>query len=388
MKINTVILSLIVLFFYSNCVSQTFNIGHTTINFTDNSRSRTIETEIYYPSNSSGVDVSPASGNFPVIVFGHGFLMGWDSYQNFWDALVPNGYVICFPKTEGGASPNHEDFGKDLKFIATEIQSQNTNSNAILFNALSSKTALMGHSMGGGASFLAAENNSTIHSLVNFAAAETTPSAINAAVNVTVPTLLFSGVDDCVTPPDEHQDLMYANLNNNCKTQINIIGASHCNFANNNFSCNLGETFCSSPDITREEQHLATFDFLNLWLEYTLKNNSSSLTTFNDSLQISTRVTSNQSCNQSYTNVSESISKENLTLSPNPMTSQLQLTVSNENIGGNVIIYDLLGQVLLQKVINNTNVKLDLSSFKSGAYQLVYINGEHKQTKKFIKTNK
>ena len=67
--------------------AQAYAIGITTITFNDASRSRPIETKIFYPSDIGGVDEVIASGQFPVLVLGHGFLMGWDSYQVYWEEL-------------------------------------------------------------------------------------------------------------------------------------------------------------------------------------------------------------------------------------------------------------------------------------------------------------
>lgn len=385
MNSNKLISLISILVFSSSFFAQPFNIGHTTITFNDSNRNRTIETEIYYPSATTGEDVNSATGNFSVIVFGHGFVMGWDSYQNFWEELVPNGYVLCFPTTEGGTSPNHEEFGKDLKFIANEIQNENSDNNSVLFNAISTKTAIMGHSMGGGASFLAAENNSNIHTIINFAAAETTPSAISAASNVNVPTLLFSGVDDCVTPPNEHQDIMYDSLTSNCKTQINIIDGSHCYFPNYNFNCTFGESFCNStPELPREEQHQVTFDFLNLWLDYTLNNNITSFNTFNDSLQESTKVTSRQSCNSINSNIITQTELE-VSLYPNPALDELNITLKNTELKGEIIIYNSLGKTVYKTKTKSNNLLIDISNLDSGFYKISYINNADRVSKSFIK---
>ena len=97
--------------------SQTFQIGHTQQNFIDASReNRNITTEIYYPSNTTGDDVPVATGQFPVLVFGHGFVMIWSAYDVVWEALVPNGYIMVFAKTETSFSPSHTDFAKTLRF--------------------------------------------------------------------------------------------------------------------------------------------------------------------------------------------------------------------------------------------------------------------------------
>ena len=71
-------------------LAQNINVGHTTITFNDPNRSggfgngggpgRQIQTEIYYPATTSGENVAVANGQWPVIVFGHGFAMNWDAY--------------------------------------------------------------------------------------------------------------------------------------------------------------------------------------------------------------------------------------------------------------------------------------------------------------------
>tara|TARA_B110000444_G_scaffold255234_1_gene289191 strand:+ start:165 stop:1211 length:1047 start_codon:yes stop_codon:yes gene_type:complete len=291
-------LFLILLFLSSNLLAQNFNIGHTSIDFYDNTRSRVVSTEIYYPSEINGDDTSISTGNFPVIVFGHGFLISWDTYENFWISLVSEGYILCFPTTEMGFTPNHQFFAEDLRFVSSQMQIESLNSSSIFYNSILPKTAIMGHSMGGGASFLAAENNLNITTLINFAAAETSPSAILAAPNITIPSLIFSADDDCVSPPLSNQNIMFNNLNSICKTQINIINGGHCYFANENILCSLGESSCNSNlSITREEQQSVTNDFLKIWLSFYLKSNQNSFSVFNDSLQGSNRITFSQFCN-------------------------------------------------------------------------------------------
>ncbi len=297
-KNRNILLSLLfIAAFYSN--AQPYQIGHVQITYTDPARaSRSIQTEIYYPTTTAGTSVPVSFGQFPLIVFGHGFVMTWDAYQNIWDDLVPQGYIIAFPRTEGNFSPNHGEFGKDLAFLVTKMQSESaTNSASLFYNHINLKSAIMGHSMGGGSSFLAAKNNTSITTMVSFAAANTTPSSITAAQNVSVPSLIFSGQNDCVAPANQHQTPMYDSLNSSCKTFISIKGAAHCEFANNNFNCSFGQSTCTpAPTITRAQQQDVTSDFLKLWLAYYLKDDCNAKTIFNDSLSASARINYQQAC--------------------------------------------------------------------------------------------
>ena len=371
----------------SSIFAQSFNIGHTSTVFYDSVRNRDITTEIYYPADNSGENEPVSIGDFPVLVFGHGFLMGWDTYQNYWTEIVPNGYVICFPTTEMGITPDHQEFGEDLRFLANQMQIETGDATSLFFNSLAPETGLMGHSMGGGASFLAAENNSNIHALINFAAADTSPSAISAASNITVPSLIFSGDDDCVAPPLDHQDIMYDSLNSDCKTQIKIINGGHCYFADENATCSFGESFCNGNlNITRPEQQEVTNDFLNLWLDYSLKGNQNAFTAFNDSLQTSNRIDYLQNCNTVGLPFFD-ISIE-LDVFPNPVIERLNLTIPFEHINGILTINNLVGQQVYQSSILSTNTQIDVSAFSSGSYYLRYMKDSNVQYNKIVKIDR
>lgn len=296
--------------------SQNHPIGHTTITFNDPDRTggfgsgggpgRQIQSEIYYPAASNGQDTPVANGAFPVIVFGHGFVMSWDAYENLWEEFVPRGYIMVFPRTEGDLlGTDHQAFGWDLQLLVTEMQALGADPNSLFYESVKEETALMGHSMGGGASFLAADSlcvngNNNLKTLVGLAPAESTTngvSSIASASQITVPSIVLSGVQDGVTPPEDHHIPMYEALNSDCKSLIDIIGGAHCYFAEPNFNCDFGESTSSGGiSISRTEQHEVTYDFVNLWLDYTLKYDCGSFPIFNDSLNNSTRVTFEQVC--------------------------------------------------------------------------------------------
>lgn len=297
----------VLLISYFSPITAQFNIGHYQITFQDPNRSnRNIQTEIYYPATSNGNNVPAANGQFPVIVFGHGFVMAWDAYQNIWEELVPEGYIMAFPRTEGNAfSTDHQQFGWDLQFLVNQIQSEGFDPTSPIYNVVHPNTGLMGHSMGGGAAFLAADSlcnngSSQLKTLVGLAPAESTSngvSSIASASEITVPSLIFSGSQDGVTPPSDHHFPMYNGLNSTCKTILSITGGGHCYFANTNFNCDFGESTSSSGiAISRTEQQQTTYHFLLNWLDYTLKNDCEAFHQFQDSVTQSDRISATQSC--------------------------------------------------------------------------------------------
>lgn len=393
MKIIRLIATFVMLVHACMLNAQPYQTGHIQITFTDPARAgRSIQTEIYYPAATAGTGVSCAAGTFPVIVFGHGFVMSWDAYQNFWDDLVPKGYIIAFPRTETSFSPNHGEFGKDLAFLVTKLQSESaTNTASLFYNHITGKSAVMGHSMGGGSAFLAAENNTAITTMISFAAANTTPSSISAAVHITVPSLVFSGQNDCVAPSAAHQSVMYDSLAAECKTFISIKGGAHCEFANYNFNCSLGQSTCSPPPtITGAEQKDAVSDFLNPWLDYYLKEDPAAITIFNDSLMVSPRITYLQNCPLAATVINSKEQSADFSVCPNPASDMVSVNLTVKRSGGAVLcLTDLLGKTIIKKEIymqpGTTTSQLDLSDIPKGIYFITVNSQASRYTQKLIR---
>lgn len=268
---------LLVLSSVYNLQAQTYSTGKQTLTFIDNSRTdRQIPTEVYYPANTAGNNVPIASGTarFPVVVFAHGFLISTSSYKWLADSLVKSGYIVAFPTTEDGILPSHLDFGLDLNFLSSRITSLNDSSTSFLYQRVVKRAAIGGHSMGAGATFLAAAlQNSVIKAVFNFAAAETTPPASAAAFLDFKPTLMFSGSSDCVAP-DSVQNAMYDNIFLACKTYININGGLHCQFANNNFICQAGQIIagCGFSSTSTQTVLSKTSSLLLPFVDYYLKD--------------------------------------------------------------------------------------------------------------------
>jgi dienelactone hydrolase len=284
-----------------------YQIGHTTLTFNDPTRNggfgsgggpgRQIQTEVYYPTFTAGENTPVATfPDFPVIVFGHGFAMGWDAYQNIWEHVVPQGYIMAFVRTEGSLipAPSHGDFGQDLALVSTKMLALNSTVGSPFNGKVKQKSVIMGHSMGGGATMLAASNNANIAGIVGLAPAETNPTAIGVCGNITVPALIFSGSSDGVTPPAEHHIPIYQGIASTCKSFVSITGGAHCYFANSNFNCDFGEgTSSQGISISRAEQQQRTYAILDPWLQYVLGQDCFALHAFQSSL-INTAGTLNQ----------------------------------------------------------------------------------------------
>lgn len=372
----------------SSIIFAQYPIGHRTITFTDPSRNnRQIPAEIYYPAETAGNNTTVASGVFPTIVFGHGFVMPFSAYSYLHNAMVPEGYLVVFTTTEGGLFPDHQDYGLDLAFLVNAMKAEGENAASPFYQHVDTTSAVMGHSMGGGASFLACEDNASPTAMVTFAAAETNPSAIAAASQTTTPSLVFAASEDCITPPATNQVPMYESLASLCKVYINITGGGHCYFADYNFQCSLGEAGCQQNfTITREEQNDIVLDFTRPYLDYYLKKNPASWITFNDSLTASQRITSMIDC--TITGSEAVPGRSELRVCPNPAEDVIILDGNlppDEN--ATIYISDLSGKILIIRSVNGKDVpcSFDISSLPAGFWILSVITGKTEHNTRFIK---
>jgi hypothetical protein len=246
----------------------------------------------------------------------------------------------------------------------------------------------MGHSMGGGASFLGSKNNNTPTAMVTLAAAETNPSAISAARNIAIPSLVFAADLDCVTPPVTNQIPMYDSLASNCKVFINIKGGGHCYFADANFICSLGEFGCPGFTITREQQHATTLDFTKLFLDHYLKKQPNAWTIFNDSLASSPRITFQKSCTT--TSIFPGEQRMLFRVFPNPAGDYTAISGSCPGIEQiHVNISDITGRnihnFLIKPTDNNYRMKLDMHAWASGIYFAEIRSAQESRVVKIVK---
>jgi dienelactone hydrolase len=234
-------------------------------------------------------------------VFGHGFAMAWDAYRPIYDSLAGRGFVVALPRTEGSIipAPSHNDFGKDLALVSERMVNLNTVSTSLFFQKLNGRRAIGGHSMGGGSTYLANQYTSGVNCYFTFAAAETNPSAISAAANMTAPSLVIAGSLDCVAPPSSNQVPIYNAISSPCKTYVSITGGCHCNFNSDNFNCNLGESTCSpSGGLNRATQLNYVRAIIIPYLTYFLKGDCSAWTQFSNLIGTASWLTSQNTCLQ------------------------------------------------------------------------------------------
>lgn len=293
-KLIKLLLALLFAFQGYSLIAQPYNIGYSDLTYIDPARAnRSIPVRVYYPSTGTGVNAPLASGEFPVVVYGHGFQINYLDYTWLSNSMVPDGFIFVFPNTETSFSPNHTTFGLDLSFLCSKMIAEGSNSSSIFYNHINARTAIMGHSMGAKAAVIgAAQGNADITALCNMAAAEGstgTGSMLSSAASVDIPSLIIGGSEDCVAPVADNAIPLYNNLSASYKGYYEIIGASHCNFVNSGggSACFLGEGFTClgwGPFLSNADQHTRTSEIVIPWLKYWLMEDCNEWTNYHTEL--------------------------------------------------------------------------------------------------------
>lgn len=362
-------------------MAQPFAIGSRSITFYDALRDRDIPTNLYYPAVAAGNNTQVEVGAFPVLVIGHGFVMSVDAYANLWNYFVPKGYIVALPTTEGGFAPDHGTFGEDIAFVAQALQAANVEMASPFYTHVLPSTALMGHSMGGGASLLGAAANGSIQTVVDLAPAETNPSAVAAAANILVPTLIFAGSNDCITPIADHTGPMYAALTVPCRAFVNISGGGHCYFAESNFNCAFGELTCTpTPTISRAQQHDVVNDFAGLWLDHFLKGDQQAFADVLDSMALTTRAVCATTCALT-TGLGEAVGSDWQVF---PVPTADLLVMNGQPMGATIGILDISGREVMEPRTIVSGQSLDLRGLPTGTYRAVLRANDRVETRAFI----
>lgn len=397
-----ILVAIIGFFIASNAMAQPWGIGTRVMTFTDASRgNRQIETEIFYPADVAGYQAalgSPADKRFPVVVFGHGTATAWNNYQYIWDQLVPKGFIVAIPKTEMSATPDVIEFAKDMAFIAESFEAMRWDNTSWLYKRFNSKSCVMGHDMGGSAAVHATQYYAKITALVTLGASTTSPSAQSVAANVTVPAVVMAGGEDCVSPEGSEQLPLFNGLSSDCKTYVNLLDASHCNFAQGAGSCTVNEVLCSGFPTSYQNTNKKTTYLLSSFLRYYLKSNAPALAKFEWKLQRKGNLTYIMNCNN-MARTGSGIEAEaddemmitGMNMYPNPVLSGNQLNLSIPSDGqteATIMVTNMIGQTVMSQVVaideDANEVVLPVENVKPGYYFVTILNGDGKLTRPLV----
>lgn len=227
----------------------------------------TFQATLHYPATAAGTNApfDPSGGPYAVFSFGHGFLTPVTQYASTLDHLASHGYFAIASRSAGNLFPNHAAFAEDLRFCLDHLIAANADGASPFAGGVATdRLAVGGHSMGGGASILAAAADPRILAVVPLAAADTSPSSIAASTQVVAPMRLVVGSEDSIVPPGPSSGPMYSNTPS-ARQLISITGGSHCGFLDGSIP------FCDSGSITRAAQLAETRRLMLEFLEVHLR---------------------------------------------------------------------------------------------------------------------
>lgn len=225
-----------------------FAVGSRTVTVT-RANGSTFSAVVRYPAQSAGASTPFAAGAMPApaITFGHGFVTPVTQYESTLTHLASWGFIAIASTTQGSLFPSHSAFAADMRDCLTFLSQQSGTAGSWLEGAVDAAAfGASGHSMGGGASVLAAAADPRIVAVANLAAAETNPSAQAAMASVTAPVRVIAGSDDTIVSAASTQQIHDAAPG---PRQFALIaGGSHCGFID------APIVFCDSGSMAREEQ--------------------------------------------------------------------------------------------------------------------------------------
>ncbi len=364
---------------------------------------RNIGTEVYYPATTAGNNTSVATGQFPVVVFGHGFAMTWDSYDNIYNRLASLGYIVLLPRTESAIfpTPNHGDFAADIKLLATQgllLNTINTPTALTTFNGkVMQKSAIGGHSMGAGCSFVAAQNNTTVTCLFNLAAATSNTAGISSVAGaslVTIPALVISGEKDNVADTTV-QNSHYNPTASSIKFHSIIKDVTHCDFGNGqSTTCTIGQAACSTPscNATLFNRYMS---YIEPFLAYELKGDCNAGNTFMSLIQnpsadrVGRKITGTIAC--ATTGIQNLSLQNNLSIFPNPANNKIMISFTAESVSEiQYEIVDISGRLILKESetpaqSSQITKEIDIKAIESGSYILYLSQNGYRKGYKIIK---
>ncbi|MET0237047.1 MAG: alpha/beta hydrolase [Kibdelosporangium sp.] len=146
-----------------------------------------------------GLIFTPRSGqDLPAIAFGHGWIQPPGRYHGLLRHLASHGIVVAAPATHTGPLGSHRLFAADLLNALDISVRARLGDGQVRVSA--NRLGLAGHSFGGGSAVLAAATDSRIKAVATLAAAESRPSAAEAARYCGMPGLHLTAANDLIAP--------------------------------------------------------------------------------------------------------------------------------------------------------------------------------------------
>lgn len=287
---------------------QTLAVTQNSVHLTDMVRGRAVPVIVWRPKASQGP--------FPLVSLGHGASMSASGYVYLGSALAARGYVVVgFDEYE--TKGTQLDYMLDIAAVRDSMYNASANTSSPFHGLLCDKAVAVGHSLGGGCEFVAADHavmkdcgNSEPNATqipcagggytADFAGLAAlsggfvfdsdpfaphpkgTPDPYLSAGRLSIPALLVSGTSDCVvTAMGEDYPAYAAMTRSTCRVFVNVTGADHCQWAGlgalEQAGCVLMEKLKGcKPGISAKEQQAIAVDYVSTWFDFVAKGDTAS----------------------------------------------------------------------------------------------------------------
>jgi len=234
-----------------------YKVSKSNVNLVDGVRSRSIPAVVWRPSD--------ADGPFPFVSINHGAGMAADGatggYGYIAQALAARGYVVA-GWNEYSSKGSSVEYILDSAAIRDSMYNASANTSHEFHGLLCDKAVGLGHSLGGGAEFVAADvevmkncagqtpclggYSANYQGLATLsggfkwngtdpfapAPAPGTPDPYASAPRLAIPALFVSGTEDCMVKPLAENYPFYTEMTQSpCRIFANVTGADHCQWA-------------------------------------------------------------------------------------------------------------------------------------------------------------
>ncbi len=171
---------------------------------------------VYYPSN--------AGGTVGAIAIVPGFLARQSSINWWGPRLASHGFVVITIDTRSSFDQPASRATQQMAALRQVVALAGTSSSPLYRKVDTARLGVMGWSMGGGGTLLAARDNPTLK-----AAAPQAPwnSSTTNFSSMTVPTLIFACESDSTAPVRSHAEPFYNSMTRNSKQYLEINNGSH-----------------------------------------------------------------------------------------------------------------------------------------------------------------
>ena len=190
---------------------------------------------IHYPSD--------LTQTYPVMVFYHGWECMNTWYDFIWQTLVPMGIIVAMPNDYTANNTTDENkCAISQRYTLDWIKDEcNVDTSCPLYGIIGDKSMAIGHSMGGGTTFLSSSSNyslgqtfkNSFDAAITLSGCGDTDDIEQAVKYIDIPIFVFTASHDCMCPPDSTAFPYYQLLSNEtCRFLADINNGSHCGFMN------------------------------------------------------------------------------------------------------------------------------------------------------------